>query len=44
MSSQTTIKVSKDTCSRLKSHGKMGDSFEDVILELLDKQEHGSYQ
>jgi len=44
MSSQTTIKVSKDTCTRLKTHGNMGDTFEDVILELLDKTEHGSNQ
>ena len=33
---QTTMKLSKETLSRLKERGKMGDSFENVVNRLLD--------
>jgi transcriptional regulator len=39
MSSQSTIRCSKETQSRLKGHGKMGDSFEKVVNRLLDEAE-----
>jgi len=32
----TTMKISRETLDRLKEHGKMGDSFEDVVNGLLD--------
>jgi len=34
---QSTIKLSKDTQERLREHGRMGDSFEDVVNRLLDE-------
>ena len=34
---KTTMKLSKETHDRLKEHGKMGDSFEDVVNRLLDE-------
>jgi len=37
--SQSTIKLSKATQKRLREHGKMGDSFEDVLIKLLDDHE-----
>jgi len=36
---QTTMKLSKETLSRLKERGKMGDSFENVVNRLLDDSE-----
>ena len=36
---KTTMKLSRDTLVRLREHGKMGDSFEDVVNMLLDKTE-----
>jgi len=33
------MKLSKDTLSRLREHGKMGDSFENVVNRLLDDAE-----
>jgi len=35
----TTIRVSREVKERLKRHGKMGMSYEDVITKLLDKVE-----
>jgi antitoxin component of RelBE/YafQ-DinJ toxin-antitoxin module len=35
----TTIKVSKEIKERLKQYGKMGMTYEDVIVELLNKVE-----
>jgi hypothetical protein len=35
----STIKLSKTTKKRLESHGKMGDTYEDVIVKLLDEKE-----
>ena len=35
----STIKLSKATKERLEKHGKMGDTYEDVIKMLLDKVE-----
>ena len=32
----SAIKVSKATKNRLEEHGKMGDTYEDVIIKLLD--------
>ncbi len=37
--SKTTAKFSRETLERIKDHGKMGDSFEDVINRLLDETE-----
>jgi len=37
--SKTTAKFSRETLERLKDHGKMGDSFEDVVIRLLEKDE-----
>jgi len=34
--SKTTAKFSRETLERLKEHGKMGDSFENVVNRLLD--------
>jgi len=36
---QTTMKLAKETLARLREHGQMGDSFEDVVNRLLDKFE-----
>jgi len=36
---QSTIKLSKDTKIRLRKHGGMGDTFEDVVNGLLDQSE-----
>jgi len=33
------MKVSKETLERLRRHGKMGDSLEDVVNRLLDELE-----
>ena len=40
MPSQGTIRCSKETQTRLKGYGKMGDSFEKVVNRLLDEVEH----
>jgi len=39
MNNQGTIRCSKETQSRLKGYGKMGDSFEKVVSRLLDQVE-----
>jgi len=36
---QSTIKLSKDTKIRLRKHGDMGDTFEDVVNDLLNQSE-----
>ena len=37
------IKIHKDTHERLKSHGNMGESFDDLINRILDDwEEEGS--
>lgn len=36
---QSTIKLSKITKKRLRQHGDMGDTFEDVVNSLLDQSE-----
>jgi len=36
---QSTIKLSKGTKKRLREHGDMGDTFEDVVNGLLDQSE-----
>ncbi len=33
------MKLAKDTLERLREHGRMGDSFEDVVNKLLDQSE-----
>ena len=35
----TTIRVSTETKNRLKSYGEMGMSYDDVVMELLDRIE-----
>ena len=35
----STIKLSEATKKRLEKHGKMGDTYEDVIIKLLDMAE-----
>ena len=37
MFTQGTIKCSKETQRRLRGYGRMGDSFEKVIIRLLDE-------
>ena len=37
MSTQGTIRCSKETQSRLKEKGRMGESFEKRIIRLLDE-------
>jgi len=37
--SQTTMKIKKETLERLREHGRMGDSFEEVVNRLLDDAE-----
>jgi len=32
----TTIQISKETIEKLKEIGKMGDTYEDVILRLIE--------
>jgi hypothetical protein len=32
----SAVKVSKATKKRLEEYGKMGDTYEDVIIKLLD--------
>ena len=39
MSTQSTIKCSKETQSRIRVHGRMGDSFEKAIVRLLDESD-----
>ena len=39
MSSQSTIRCSKETQNRLKGHGNFGESFEKVVNRLLDQAE-----
>jgi len=36
MGNLTTIKLSKETAKRLKTHGRMGDSFESVVTKMID--------
>ena len=35
----TTIRISKEVKERLKKYGKMGMTYEDVIVELLNRVE-----
>jgi len=42
MSTQGTIRLSKETQTRIKKRGSMGDSFEKVIVGLLDGNENQS--
>ena len=42
MSTQGTIRLSKETQTRIKKRGSMGDSFEKVIVGLLDENESQS--
>jgi len=37
MSTQGTIRCSKETQSRIRQYGRMGDSFEKAIVRLLDE-------
>jgi len=37
--SSTTMKLKRETLDRLKEHGRMGDSFEQVVNRLLDDAE-----
>ena len=34
-----TLKISEETHARLLNHGKMGETFEDVIIKLLEHYE-----
>ncbi|KKN76187.1 hypothetical protein LCGC14_0372130 [marine sediment metagenome] len=35
----TTIAISSSTRTRLRTFGKMGDTFEDVLISLMDEKE-----
>jgi len=37
--SSTTMKLKRETLERLREHGRMGDSFEQVVKRLLDDAE-----
>ena len=34
---QTTMKLSKETVERIRDHGRMGDTLESVVNQVLDK-------
>jgi len=34
---QTTMKLSKETVQRIRDHGRMGDTLESVVNQVLDK-------
>jgi len=34
---QTTMKLSKETVQRIRAHGRMGDTLESVVNQVLDK-------
>ena len=36
MSNQSTMKTTRETLSRLRNHGKCGDSLDDVLNKVLD--------
>jgi len=36
---QTTMKLSKETVQRIRDHGRMGDTLESVVNQVLDKVE-----
>lgn len=40
MADPTTQKVYCKTLERVQKHGKMGDSFDDVLNKILDKLEN----
>jgi len=44
MSSTTTIEVSVDTWQRLNSQKRPGETFDDVIQELVEAGERGERQ
>ncbi|MBN1322989.1 MAG: hypothetical protein JW986_03185 [Methanotrichaceae archaeon] len=33
----TTIKITKTTKERLAAHGRMGDSYEEVLVKILNR-------
>jgi len=37
---QTTMKLSKETVQRIRDHGRMGDTLESVVNQVLDKVEN----
>jgi len=37
---QTTMKLSKVTVERIRDHGRMGDTLESVVNQVLDKVEN----
>ena len=37
---QTTMKLSKQTVERIRDHGRMGDTLESVVNQVLDKVEN----
>jgi len=37
---QTTMKLSKETLQRIRDHGRMGDTLESVVNQVLDKVEN----
>lgn len=39
MAESTTIKISRDTKERIRMRGEKGDTYEDIIEELLDTVE-----
>jgi hypothetical protein len=40
----TTQKIRKETLERLRNHGKMGESFEQVVSRLLDQLEQMEHE
>jgi len=41
---QYTIKLKLDTKNRLKSHGLKDQTYDEIVNEILDHQEHGENQ
>ena len=41
---KTTITIRRETYSKLQKFGKMGQSFDDLIDELLTKLEHINHE
>lgn len=40
----TTIRISKETRNRLKDFGKKGESYDDILFDLLDLKKNHEYE
>jgi hypothetical protein len=39
VSNYTSIQLTRETKERLKKRGRMGDSYESILLKLMDKED-----